>query len=41
MDARHEFVDGSKVSTSATVPSEGPILDIPQIFEQLFRNKQT
>ena len=40
LDARHEFVDGNQASTSTVVANEGPILEMPQIFEQLFQKKQ-
>ena len=41
MDARQEFIDKNHASTSTAVQNEGPILDMPQRFEQLFQKKPT
>ena len=41
MNARHEFVNENQVLNFIVVPNEGPILDIPQRFEQLFQKKLT
>ena len=38
--ARHEFVDGNQDQTSVVVPSEGPILDMPQRKNYLKINRQ-
>ena len=43
LDTLHEFIDRNQTSTSTTVPmmSEGQILEMPKIFEQLFQRKPT
>ena len=40
-DACHDFIDRNQESTSIFVPifDQGPILEIPQRFEQLFQRK--
>ena len=42
-DARDEFVNRNQTLTSATIPvlDDGPILETPQIFVQLFQRKLT
>ena len=34
-----EFIDRNKVSTYTTIASEEPILEMPERFDQLFRQK--
>ena len=39
MDARHQFINRNQASNYTVVPSEGPIVDMPQRFKQLFQKK--
>ena len=41
LDAWNELIDENQASTYVDVLNEGPILEMPQILEQLFQKKHT